>query len=183
MLIQTRFSRGQKVWFRRGSLLCEGRVYRIDVAVLPEGNKVKYTIQYSESDGVYLDEGAVFSSKEEAECPVTLAEYKELLMRVLDMELYDGRGKGVDVYVCDKCGEKKYTRYGDKGVTPFTMPCKCGGTMVHEDTEPDFMTPFHDEHHRIHKWVRPTYEQFVKLSPGYRDHIMNGALVLEEELV
>ena len=183
MLIKTRFSRDQKVWFRRGSLVCYGIVFSIDVAVLPEGNKVKYSIQYSESDGVYLDEGAVFSSKEEAECPVTLAEYEELLARVQDMEIYDGRGKGVDVYECDKCGAERFTRYGDKGVTPFVMPCKCGGSMVHVNTVPNSLLLLYKDGRVIETWVRPSYEQFVKLSKGMQDHVMNGGLLLLEELV
>ena len=174
MVIQTRFNRDQKVWFRRGSLLCEGRVYSIDVAVLPDGNEVKYTIQYSESHGVYLDESAVFSSKEEAECPVTLAEYKEMLARVPDMEIYDGRGKGVDVYECDCCGEVMFTRYADKGVTPYCMPCKCGGTMSHRSTVQ--VVPCRDA--KVCNWVRPIYDDIdedrERLPLGWSSGAGNG---------
>lgn len=67
MVIQTRFSRDQKVWFRRGSQVCDGIVFSINVDVRYEGVKVKYTIQYSESDGAYLDESKVFATREEAE--------------------------------------------------------------------------------------------------------------------
>lgn len=65
MVIQTRFDRDQKVWFRRGSLVCNGRVYSIEIDVRYEGVKVKYTIQYSEDCGVVLEEDKVFGSEEE----------------------------------------------------------------------------------------------------------------------
>ena len=70
MVIQTRFDRGQKVWFRRGSQVCDGCVYSIEITVNPEGVSVRYVIQYSESDGVYLDESKVFATREEAEAHV-----------------------------------------------------------------------------------------------------------------
>ena len=67
MVIQTRFDRDQKVWFHRGSQVCDGYVYSIEITVRPEGVSVRYAIQYSESDGVYLDESKVFATREEAE--------------------------------------------------------------------------------------------------------------------
>ena len=70
MVIQTRFDRDQKVWFRRCSQVCDGYVYSIEITVRPEGVSVRYAIQYSESDGVYLDESKVFSTREEAEAHV-----------------------------------------------------------------------------------------------------------------
>ena len=65
MLIQTRFSRDQKVWFRRGSLVCNGRIFSIEIDVRYEGVKVKYTIQYSEDSGIVQEEDKVFGSEEE----------------------------------------------------------------------------------------------------------------------
>ena len=65
MVIQTRFDRNQDVWFRRGSQVCDGCVYSINVDVRYEGVKVKYTIQYSEDSGVVLEEDKVFGSEEE----------------------------------------------------------------------------------------------------------------------
>lgn len=183
MLIQTRFSRDQKVWFRRGSLLCEGRVYRIDVAVLPEGNEVKYTIQYSQDSGVYLDESKVFGSEEEANCKVSFEEYKGFCESIEDRSMYDGRGKGVDVYECNKCGKKMFTLYADKGVTPFCMPCECGGTMTHNEMYCKVECYQRHGFKLIRNWVRPTYDQFVKLSLGQQEHVMNGGLLLKEELV
>ena len=56
--------------------------------------------------------------------------YDNLVGRIEKERIYDGRDKGVDVYTCGKCGATKYTRYKDKGVTPFTIGCKCGCTMV-----------------------------------------------------
>lgn len=67
MVIQTRFDRDQKVWFRRGSQVCDGTVFSINVDVRYEGVKVKYTIQYSEDSGVVLEESKVFATREEAE--------------------------------------------------------------------------------------------------------------------
>jgi hypothetical protein len=70
MVIKTRFERDQKVWFRRGSNVCDGRVYGIDISLRYEGVKVKYTIQYSEDSGVELEEDKVFATREEAEVHV-----------------------------------------------------------------------------------------------------------------
>ena len=67
MVIQTRFDRDQEVWFHRGSQVCNGRVFSINVDVRYEGVKVKYTIQYSEDIGVVLEEDKVFATREEAE--------------------------------------------------------------------------------------------------------------------
>lgn len=67
MVIQTRFDRNQDVWFRRGSQVCDGIVFSINVDVRYEGVKVKYTIQYSEDSGVVLEESKVFATREEAE--------------------------------------------------------------------------------------------------------------------
>ena len=70
MVIQTRFDRNQDVWFRRGSQVCDGIVFSINVDVRYEGVKVKYTIQYSEDSGVVLEESKVFATREEAEAHV-----------------------------------------------------------------------------------------------------------------
>lgn len=183
MVIQTRFDRGQKVWFRRGSQVCDGIVFSINVDVWYEGVKVKYTIQYSEDCGVELEEDKVFGSGEEVNCKVSFEEYKGFCESIEDRSIYDGRGKGVDVYECNKCGEKKFTKYADKGVTPFCMPCECGGTMTHNETMYEVECHLRYGFKIIEKWVRPTYDQFVKLSLGQQEHVMNGGLLLEGELV
>ena len=67
MVIKTRFDRDQKVWFRRGSLVCYGIVFSIEIDVWYEGVKVKYTIQYNEDSGIVLEESKVFATREEAE--------------------------------------------------------------------------------------------------------------------
>jgi len=111
--------------------------------------------------------------------------YNELVNGIEEWNGYDGRGKGVDVYVCKKCGEKVYTRYKDKGVTPFTIGCqKCNETMVHEltisEVEAGVMS------FKVQNWVRPTLEQTLKYNEeereGLVEHILNGGLMLEEEL-
>jgi hypothetical protein len=80
---------------------------------------------------------------------------------------------------CRKCEEIKYTIYGEKGVTPFCIGCKCGSSMQHKDTLPMWMS---EVLVKAEKWVRPTYEQFTKLSIGMQEHIVNYGLILESEL-
>lgn len=183
MVIKTRFDRDQKVWFRRGSLVCHGIVFSIEIDVWYEGVKVKYTIQYSEDCGVELEEDKVFGSEEEANCKVSFEEYKGFCESIEDRSMYDGRDKGVDVYECNKCGNKMFTQYADKGVTPFCMPCECGGTMTHNETYCKVECYQRHGFKLIRNWVRPTYDQFVKLSSGQQEHVMNGGLLLKEELV
>ena len=108
-------------------------------------------------------------------------QYQEYVVNVADMQIFDGRGRGVDVYICRKCGKMKLTRYKDKGVTPFVMPCFCGGDMVHEHTVAQTSPICAIE--TVSDWVRPTYEQFLKQPEGVQMHVMNGGLVLEEELI
>ena len=111
------------------------------------------------------------------------AKYDKLIAEIESAKVYDGRNKGVDVYVCKKCGSQFYTRYKDKGVTPFTIRCRreaCGATMIHKST-------IYEEEARncrlaVHNWVRPTFEQFLKLNEGAQEHVLNGGLMLEDEL-
>ena len=42
--------------------------------------------------------------------------------------------------------------------------------------------PEHPKMSKVKNWVRPTFEQFVKLSPATQQHVFNGGLVWEEEL-
>lgn len=114
-------------------------------------------------------------------------QYSKLLKEIETMRMYDGRNKGVDVYVCDKCGKTIYTRYKDKGVTPFTIACRdneCKGTMMHDRTisEMDAML----NKLTVHNWVRPTLQwldkQRQKGKAGLVEHVLNGGLVLESEL-
>lgn len=108
--------------------------------------------------------------------------YDKMVAGIESARMFDGRNKGIDVYVCKKCGEKFYTRYKDKGVTPFTIKCRhCEhGTMIHGQTIPEqvaSLMPF-----EVHGWVRPTFEQLQKLSDGAIEHVLNGGLMLEDEL-
>lgn len=116
------------------------------------------------------------------ECSVR---YHELVANIEAAQIYDGRNKGVDVYVCDKCGAMYYTRYKDKGVTPFTIHCrKCNkGTMVHKTTQPENVVNFMGLSKEVHNWVRPSFEQFIKLDEGARKHVLQGGLILEDELI
>lgn len=109
--------------------------------------------------------------------------YDELVSGIETAQMFDGRNKGVDVYVCEKCGKQFYTRYKDKGVTPFTIRCRreaCGATMTHR------LTISEDQARNcrlsVHNWVRPTFEQFQTLNEGAQEHVLNGGLMLEDEL-
>lgn len=35
---------------------------------------------------------------------------------------------------------------------------------------------------KVHNWVRPSLKQTMSLSKGMRNHILNGGLILEDEL-
>lgn len=100
--------------------------------------------------------------------------------------MFDGRNKGVDVYVCEKCGHKFYTRYKDKGVTPFTIKCrKCqSASAVHDDTISELIANVMA--FEVQNWVRPTFEQLNKFrkkgNDGVIEHVLNGGLLLETEL-
>lgn len=108
--------------------------------------------------------------------------YDELVAEIESAQMFDGRNKGVDVYFCKKCGKRFYTRYKDKGVTPFTIKCRhCEhGTMMHDQTISEQVANVMAL--EVHNWVRPTFKQLQKLSDGAQEHVLNGGLMLEDEL-
>ena len=109
--------------------------------------------------------------------------YDKLVSEIESTRMFDGRGNGVDVYVCEKCGKQFLTRYKDKGVTPFTIRCRreeCNATMIHRDTISEEQVK--NEGLVVHNWVRPTFEQLLKLNEGAIKHVLNGGLMLEDEL-
>lgn len=91
---------------------------------------------------------------------------------------YDGRGK-YDLYECPDCGGRQITTYTARGTTPFVLKCsKCEeGYMRHTATYQSCAAGVN-----VLRWVRPTYEQYKRLSYGYRQHIQMGGLILETEL-
>lgn len=108
---------------------------------------------------------------------MTEEEYNKFCAESDDMEVYDGRGK-YDVYECEDCGHHLVTTYAVKGVTPFIITCpKCKKAMMHTHTLKS--APANE---KVIKWIRPTYEQYCKLSYGYRDHIGNGGLIMETDI-
>ena len=110
-------------------------------------------------------------------------QYDDLVSGIETAKMFDGRNKGVDVYVCEKCGKQFYTRYKDKGVTPFTIRCRreaCGATMIHRDTISEAQAK--NDGLVVHNWVRPTFEQLLKLNVGAQEHVLNGGLMLEDDL-
>lgn len=108
--------------------------------------------------------------------------YDQLVAGIESAKMFDGRDKGVDVYVCEKCGKQFYTRYKDKGVTPFTIKCRhCDhGTMMHDQTISEQVANVMA--FEVHNWVRPSFEQLQTLSEGAVDHVLKGGLMLEDEL-
>lgn len=110
---------------------------------------------------------------EESNEMLSAEEYAKFCTDAENMRVYDGRGV-YDLYRCDKCGHTQFTTYANKGVTPFTMGCEnCDGTMMHVSSS---NTPPTDA--KVLKWVRPTYEEYCKLSSFTRQHIENGGLIL-----
>lgn len=43
--------------------------------------------------------------------------YDQMLKDIETARIFDGRGTGVDVYICEKCGKSFYTQYAAKGLT------------------------------------------------------------------
>lgn len=115
-----------------------------------------------------------------------MTKYKEMVARIKEARMFDGRNGSVDVYVCQKCGRHYHTRYMDKGVTPFTIQCRgkgCNGTMVHEDTIDEIAAML--EKLTVHNWVRPSLDWLktqLKEHNGVIEHVLNGGLILEDEL-
>lgn len=106
--------------------------------------------------------------------------YQKLVSEIEEMKMYDGRGT-VDEYVCNRCGEKVFTTYRDKGVTPFVMRCrKCGGDAVHRDTYRKFSVEVFRSVVKVQDWYRPSLEETLKMSEDMIDHVLNGGLVLSE---
>ena len=104
-------------------------------------------------------------------------QYRVLIKSIPTMRIYDGRGKGYDVYTCSKCGEKMYTRYMDKGVTPFVILCRvCGSDAFHNDTVKYVSGGIE------HNWVRPPLDWLLKQESRIVEHVLQGGLVLEDDI-
>ena len=113
---------------------------------------------------------------------LTKEKYDELVAGIEYADMYDGRECGVDIYRCDKCGCNFFTRYKDKGVTPLTIKCRnCNsGTAFHEDSISEMIASSLGV--IVHNWVRPTFEQLMELDDCMVEHVLNGGLMLEDEL-
>lgn len=112
-------------------------------------------------------------------------EYKKMVASVEEMKIFDGRGKGVDAYVCEKCGRMTLTRYKDKGVTPFVMRCcHCDGYAKHVNTvsEDTARLLCLAKNTDVKNWVRPPLWWLLKHKKAV-DHVLNGGLVLEQEVL
>ncbi|MGN1155694.1 MAG: hypothetical protein ACI4TK_05920 [Agathobacter sp.] len=112
-------------------------------------------------------------------------QYKKMMAEIEGMNMFDGRGKGVDVYVCEKCGRRTFTRYKDKGVTPFVMRCShCDGYAQHVDTVSENFANILciTNNTSVQNWVRPPLWWVLKHKNAV-DHVLNGGLVLEQEVM
>lgn len=109
------------------------------------------------------------------------AKYDELVSSIEDAKMYDGRGE-YNGYRCDKCGYVTATFYKDKGVTPFIIQCdKCGGSALHKITSRSAPPP-QKNISKVKNWVRPTFEQLIKMSDSTIQHVLDGGLVFEDEI-
>lgn len=112
-------------------------------------------------------------------------QYEKLVASIEEMKIFDGRGKGVDVYVCERCTGKILTRYKDKGVTPFVMRCPyCENWAQHVNTisEQEARTLCVVENIGVQNWVRPPLWWLLKHKEAV-EHVLNGGLVLEKEVL
>ncbi len=113
-------------------------------------------------------------------------QYKKLVDGIEELKIYDGRDKGVDVYVytCNLCRKKTLTRYKDKGVIPFIMRCTyCGSYTQHVDTISERDTRLLNifKGAKVLNWVRPLLWWLLKHKEA-AEHVLNGGLVLETEI-
>lgn len=111
-------------------------------------------------------------------------QYKKLVASIEGMKVFDGRGNGVDVYICEECGRMTLTRYKDKGVTPFVMRCcLCNGYAKHVNTvsEDDAKLFCLAKNTDVKNWVRPPLWWLLKHKEAV-EHVLNGGLVLEQEV-
>lgn len=112
-------------------------------------------------------------------------QYKKLVGGIEGLKIYDGRGKGIDVYICSVCHKKTLTRYKDKGVTPFIMQCPyCDGYAQHVSTisEQEARVLNIVEGAEIINWVRPPLQWLLKHKEAV-EHVLDGGLVLETEIL
>lgn len=112
---------------------------------------------------------------EEPEIPVLSEEdYTKMCVESDKLNVYDGRGN-YDLYECEDCHHHVITTYAEKGVTPFVIKCpECGAAMMHTKTYGNVA-----QGTKVLKWLRPTYSQYLHLSPFTRQHIEQGGLILE----
>ena len=112
-------------------------------------------------------------------------QYKKLVTSIEELKIYDGRGKGLDIYLCSVCHKRILTRYKDKGVTPFIMQCPyCDGWAQHVNTTSEREARILDtvEGAEIINWVRPPLQWLLKHKEAV-EHVLNGGLVLETEIL
>lgn len=110
-----------------------------------------------------------------------IKEYRKLLKDPENtIDVFDGRGTGVDVYICDYNPEHQFrTYYKDYGVTPYTIRCReCKhGTMRHLRTIKCPSEIYRDALADGY-WYRPGMWYFL-MHRHEREHLLLGGLVLK----
>lgn len=115
--------------------------------------------------------------------PALRETYNAMLARVYSEPMYDGRGV-YNLYTCDKCQNVQLTTYLDKGVTPFLIKCKCGDYARHTDDVPEQVAiMLMAQGIQLRKFVRPTLDQLSLFDERKRQHVLNGGLVFQDEII
>ncbi len=79
----------------------------------------------------------------------------------------------LNIYSCLKCNWNMLSEDIDEGVTPFMMPCRCGGDMYSNFYKIDKAYQYHPADI---KWYKPTNEEISKLTKEMKEHVDNGGL-------
>ena len=91
-----------------------------------------------------------------------------------------------NVYTCPKCGGYTVTVDVDDGVTPFLLNCRASGEEGKCDGKAT--SAFYPKSPRppripppAWEWYAPSAEETAKLSPGMRDHVEQGGLLIRKK--
>jgi len=92
------------------------------------------------------------------------------------IELEAGMTRRLNQYTCDRrCGLSLLSEDVDEGVTPFQLPCVCGGNLVSHfyHVQPEVVDKPADI-----EWYKPTSKQLKRMSNELLLHVTQGGLAL-----
>ncbi len=92
------------------------------------------------------------------------------------------KGK-LNIYTCEMCKGTLVTIDRDEGVTPFLTACRepgCKDAKGRPSLAQSSMYRVSQHLFPSHEWYRPNAIERARLSPGTRDHVDNGGLILRE---